>query len=392
MVNLQEIQQIKVFCREMLNRKLEILFISLLLFSFKIRAQLNNATLETFQHVDSTKSGKLSFQFESFSYIKNNEYFLKVADGYTLFGNIFAPKVLFQPAPNVQIEGGIFARKDFGNDAFTSIQPIFTIKIQRDSSQFLFGNLEGHLNHRLIEPMLNFERVILNRQETGLQYTRRKKNTFLDGWIDWQRMIYYGSDFKEEIFAGFSWSKKLYHGDKFSFSIPVQITFQHRGGQTTTDTGQVITNINTAIGIEAEWTIGKVVQKIRLQNYFVGYRQNSNYHPFFPEGSGVYLNLTAETKLLNLMISYWNSNGYLSDSGGDLYQSVGRTFKFTNAIEKYRNILIVRAMKDFKIMDNLYFTFRFEPYFDLNSKAFEHSESLFLAYRQIFGLGKIKKK
>ena len=389
-MNLQEFQQIKVFCHEMLNRKLQTTILFLLLFPFGMKAQLNNSALETFQLIDSTKSKQLSFQFESFSYIKNNEYFLKVADGYTLFGNIFTPKIIFQPAPNVQIEGGIFGRKDFGNTAFTSIQPVFTVKIQKDSSQFLFGNFEGHLNHHLIEPLLNFERVILNRQETGLQYTKRKKNTFFDSWIDWQKMIYNGSDFKEEIFAGLSWNKKIISKPNFHLSIPYQLTFQHRGGQTTKDTGQVITNINTAVGIEAEWKTKGFLQLIRIQNYFVGYRQNANYHPFFPDGSGVYLNLTAETKVLNLMISYWNSTGYQSDAGGDLYQSVGRTYNYGKVIEQYRNILIIRAMKDWKILDNLYLTFRFEPYFDFNNKGFEHSESLFLSYRQRFGLGKIR--
>jgi hypothetical protein len=389
-VNLQEFQQIKVFCREMLNRKSEILLIGLLLLSFNIKAQLDNKSLETFQHIDSTKSKQLSFQFESFSYIKNNEYFLKVADGYTLFGNIFAPKFTFQPAQNVQIEGGIFGRKDFGNNEFTSIQPIFTVKIQKDSSQFLFGNLEGHLNHRLIEPMLNFERVILNRQETGLQYIKRKKNTFFDTWIDWQKMIYNGSDFKEEFFAGISWNKKIIAKSNFYLSIPLQLTFQHQGGQTTRDTGQVITNINAAIGLETEWRMQGFIQKIRLQNYLVGYKQNANYNPYFKNGFGVYLNLTAETKVINLMFSYWKSSGFLSDAGGDLYQSVGRTFKHGNYIEKERNLLIIRAMKDWKIIDNLFLTFRFEPYFDLNNNAFEHSESLFLSYRQRFGLAKNK--
>lgn len=389
-MNLQDFQQIKVFCHEMLNRKLQITIICLLLSPLGLTAQLNNLTLETFQHLDSMRSRQLSFQFESFSFSKNNEYFLKVADGYTLFGHILSPKIYYQPAPHVQIEAGIFARKDFGNSAFTSVQPIFTVKIQKDSSQFLFGNLEGHLNHRLVEPMLNFESVILNRQETGLQYTKRKENTFFDAWIDWQKMIYHGSDFKEEIFAGFSWDKKLINRPRFSFSIPLQMTFQHRGGQTTTDTGQVITNINIAIGLEAEWQTIGFFQKIRFQHYFVGYRQNANYHPFFPNGSGAFINLTAETKIVNLMISYWNSVGYLSDAGGDLYQSVGRTFKYGKVVEKYRNILLLRAMKDWKIMNNLYLTFRFEPYFDFNNKGFEHAESLFLSYRKQFGLGKIK--
>lgn len=376
----------------MLNRKLQITIMCLLLLPFGMKAQLNNITLETFQHLDSTKSKQLSFQFESFSYIKNNEYFLKVADGYTLFGNIFSPKMVFQAAPNVQIEAGIFARKDFGNNAFTSIQPIFTVKIQKAYSQFLFGNLEGNLNHHLIEPMMNPERVILNRQEAGLQYTKRKRKTFFDSWIDWQKMIYNGSDFKEEIFAGLSWNKKLILKPNFYLSIPIQLTFQHRGGQTTKDTGQVITNINTAIGMEAEWQMKGFLQKIRIQNYFVGYRQNSNYHPFFPDGSGVYLNLTAESKFMNVMFSYWNSTGYMSDAGGDLYQSVGRTYNYGKVIERYRNILIIRMMKDWKIIDNLYLTFRFEPYFDFNNKDFEHSESLFLTYRQDFRLGSWKGK
>ena len=376
----------------MLNRKLQITIMCLLLLPYGMKAQLNNITLETFQHLDSTKSKQLSFQFESFSYIKNNEYFLKVADGYTLFGNIFSPKMVFQAAPNVQIEAGIFARKDFGNNAFTSIQPIFTVKIQKAYSQFLFGNLEGNLNHHLIEPMMNPERVILNRQEAGLQYTKRKRKTFFDSWIDWQKMIYNGSDFKEEIFAGLSWNKKLILKPNFYLSIPIQLTFQHRGGQTTKDTGQVITNINTAIGMEAEWQMKGFLQKIRIQNYFVGYRQNSNYHPFFPDGSGVYLNLTAESKFMNVMFSYWNSTGYMSDAGGDLYQSVGRTYNYGKVIERYRNILIIRMMKDWKIIDNLYLTFRFEPYFDFNNKDFEHSESLFLTYRQDFRLGSWKGK
>lgn len=377
----------------MLNRKSQITIMCLLLLPFGMKAQLNNTTLETFQHIDSTKSKQLSFEFQSFSFLKNNEYFLKIADGYTLFGNQLSPKLTYQPASNVRIEAGVFVWKDFGNDALTSVQPIFTVKIQKKSSQFLFGNLEGNLNHHLIEPMMNPERVILKRQEYGLQYTKRKTNTFFDSWIDWQKMIYSnGSNFKEQIFAGLSWNKKVIIKPNFYLSIPLQLTFQHYGGQQTTDTGQVVTNINTAIGVEAEWRMKGFFQAIRLQNYFVGYRQNSGYHPYFPGGSGLYMNLTAETKLINLMFSYWNSAGYLSDAGGDLYQSVGRTFEYGKAVEKYRNILIIRAMKDWKIIDNLYLTFRFEPYFDFNNATFEHSESLFLTYRQGFRLSSWKEK
>ncbi|MDZ7898245.1 MAG: hypothetical protein U5N85_09520 [Arcicella sp.] len=306
---------------------------------------------------------------------------MNIADGYTLFGNQFLPKISYQAAPHVIVETGVYAWKDFGNKDFSAIQPIFSIKIQKDSSQFIFGNLTGNFNHRLIEPLFNFERAILNRQESGIQYTRRKKNTFFDSWIDWQNMIYKDSNQKEEFLAGFVWNKKIIHKSNFDFSIPLQLTFKHRGGQITKDTTQVVTNINTAIGVEAEWRMKGFLQTIRTQNYWVGYRQNSNYHLYFPNGSGIYLNLTAETKWLNLMISYWKSSGYLSDTGGDLYQSVGRTFRNPNSIEKERKLLIIRLMKDCKIIDNLWLSIRFEPYFDLIKNEFEHSEGLYLTYQ-----------
>jgi hypothetical protein len=383
---LQNFKQIKVFCLEMSNRKKYISILCLFWVSLGAKAQLNNTNLETFSYIDSTNFKQFRFHFESFNFLKNNEYFLNIADGYTLFGNQFSPKISYQPAPHVIVETGVYAWKDFGNDAFSKIQPIFSIKIQKDSSQLIFGNLEGNLNHHLIEPLFNFERVILNRQESGIQYTRRKKNTFFDSWIDWQNMIYKNSNSKEEFFAGFSWNKKIINHPDFSFSIPIQVTFKHRGGQITRDTAQVITNINTAIGVEAEWRMKGFLRAIRMQNYWVGYQQNSNYHPYFPNGSGIYLNLNAETKAINLMLSYWKSSGYLSDTGGDLYQSVGRTFRNPNTVEKERKLLIIRLMKDWKIVDNLWLSLRFEPYFDLINHEFEHSEGLFLTYRQGFRL------
>jgi hypothetical protein len=370
----------------MSNRKKYISIWCFFWVSFGAKAQLNNTNLETFSYIDSTNSGRFQFHFESFNFLKNNEYFLKIADGYTLFGNQFLPQISYQSASHVIVETGVYAWKDFGNNVFSQIQPIFSIKIQKDSSQFIFGNLEGNLNHRLIEPLFNFERVILNRQESGIQYTRRKKNTFFDSWIDWQNMIYKDSNQKEEFLAGFVWNKKIIHKPNFDFSIPVQLTFKHRGGQITKDTAQVVTNVNTAIGVEAEWRMKGFLQTIRTQNYWVGYRQNSNYHPYFPNGSGIYLNLTAETKIANLMISYWKSSGFLSDAGGDLYQSVGRTFRYPNTIEKERNLLIIRLMKDWKIIDNLWLSLRFEPYFDLINHQFEHSEGLYLTYKQDFRL------
>jgi hypothetical protein len=370
----------------MSNRKKYISIWCFFWVSFGAKAQLNNTNFETFSYIDSTNSKRFQFHFESFNFLKNNEYFNNIADGYTLVGNQFLPKVSYQPSPHIIVETGVYAWKDFGNNVFSLVQPIFTIRVQKDSSQFIFGNLTGNLNHRLIEPLFNFERVILNRQESGIQYTRRKKNTFFDTWLDWEKMIYKGSEFKEEIFAGVNWNKKIISNRNFNFSIPVQMTIKHRGGQIDKDTSQVTTNLNLVLGIEAEWRTKGLLQTIRTQNYWLSYRQNASSYSFLPQGSSVYLNLTAETKIANFMISYWNTSGFNSDEGGDLYQSIGRVYRTPNIIEKERKLLIFRVMKDWKLLDNLLLSFRFEPYFDFINKKFEHSEGLYLMYRQSFKL------
>lgn len=370
----------------MLQRFLKLTSILVLCNAICVVAQQNNTTLETFRWIDVTKSKQLDFQFDSFSFLKNNEYFGNIADGYTLFGNQFSPKFIYHVAPNVTIEGGAYLWKDFGNEKFTTIQPIFSVRVQKDSSQFLFGNLEGNLNHHLVEPMLNFERVILNRQENGLQYTKRNAKTFFDSWIDWQSMIYKGSAFQEAIFAGFSWNKKIIRKPRLTVSLPLQMTFKHKGGQISTDSNQVVTNINTALGLEVDYTINGFLKNIKLQNYWLGFVHNAGNHPYFANGNGLYLNLSTQTRVLNLMVSYWKGNSYLSDTGGDLYQSVGNVYKNPNVIEKNRQLLIFRVMKDWKIIDNVALTFRFEPYLDLNNHTFEHAESLFLTYRQVFNI------
>ena len=84
------------------------------------------------------------------------------------------------------------------------------------------------------------------------------------------------------------------------------------------------------------------------------------------------------------MISYFYGNAYSSKFGGDLYQSINKNNE--TKTEKIRNLLIIKLYKDFKIINNLYLIARFEPYFNLKNGQFEHSEGLFISYKEVFGL------
>lgn len=355
--------------------------------NFSLFAQIDNQRLENHQSIDSTQFNRFHFVFESFSYLKNNEYFGNIADGYTLFGNSFSPKIQYYTTKNVVIEAGFFLRKDFGSEQIHSFQPTFTVKVQKDSLQFLFGNLDGNLNHRLIEPLFDFERTINNRLESGLQLKKIKKNTFFDLWIDWQKMIYRDSPFSEEITGGLNWEKKFKAFKNTQISLPIQLTLKHQGGQINSNKNEVGTIRNIALGVKISWKSpyqNSFLKSLETQNYWLDFSQNPLVLSNFKQVNGLYLNVLVKTKILDLMLSYWDAKTYQSQLGGRLFQSVGDVYRKPGLVTENRNLLIIRLMREWKLADSLWLTGRFEPYFDLGDQLFEHSEGLYLNYRQVF--------
>ena len=353
------------------------------------QAQLNNQIFEDRFAVSPSQSQRFRFQFNSLSFLKNTEYFNPIVKGRTLFGNQFNPKLVYQPSANVRIEAGVYAWKDFGNTKFSDIAPTFTVKIKKDSLQFLFGTLEGNLNHRLIEPLYNFDRFITHRLENGVQLLYAKPAFYLDGWIDWQQMIYDQSPFQEKIFAGVNTHLRLTQTENWKLNTVFQATIKHQGGQINTGGGPVSTSLNTALGIKLAWTNPTVsfLKGISTEHYWT-HLQTDNPDLVFKNGNGLYLNLTAHYKPFDLMLSYWNGASYVSPLGGDLYQSLSRDVSTPTYTEAKRNLLIVRFLKNWEVLPNLWMSFRFEPHYDFNNAIFEHAEGLYLVYKGDFGLGK----
>ena len=134
-----------------------------------------------------SSAGDLRLSLNSFTFFKDNEYFNKIVDGYTLFGTQLNPQLVYYPAKNLRLEAGVFLWKDFGNPQLQQVRPTYRATWTKDKHQFILGNIRAHLNHNYIEPLLNFERVMLNPLEEGLQYRYLGNRLFLDFWVDWQR-------------------------------------------------------------------------------------------------------------------------------------------------------------------------------------------------------------
>ena len=357
--------------------------------------QLDNRAFEQYLKVEPDDSSALYFGINALGFNKNNEYFNDIADGFTLFGYQFNPYLSYQPLSNFRFDVGLFLRKDFGTDDITEIAPTFSLKYKKHNYALIFGTLEGSVNHRLVEPLYDFEDVFVDRLENGIQFLYDDNRLKLDAWVDWQNMIFRGDDDQEEVTGGLS-ANYLIRDNGYKLSIPFQFLVFHRGGQIDLSDGPLVTIVNTSFGflLEKELSNADFFTHIKTENHYVWYNDFSPQKlQTFNNGNGWYFNFQVDTKIdLNLMVSYWRGDEFISINGGQLYPSISSTVKNANAVEEVRELLIFRFFHDIKISDHLYISSRFEPFYDLQNERFEFSHGLYVNYRPRFFLLKTRDK
>jgi hypothetical protein len=339
------------------------------------------------------EGGDVRLALNSFTFFKDNEYFNKIVEGYTLFGTQLNPQLVYYPTKDLRLEAGLFLWKDFGNPALQQVRPTFRATWTKGPHQFIVGNIRPHLNHNYVEPLFNFERVMLAPLEEGLQYRLRTSRAFLDVWVDWQRQQYRYSNFQEEIAGGLSSSFQLIGGNgaPWSVSIPLQFTATHHGGQIDTLDKPLQTLFNEAAGVELVHAVGSA--RLRLNAYALGFQDHSfvNQLPF-RNGTGYYLNGTLQTKYADVMLSYFEGRRFISPLGGDLYQGLSRSVTDPGYSEATRQLLLLRLMRDFRIDDAAALTVRLEPVYDLNARLLDFSLGVYLNFRQEWLLGNVGRR
>ncbi|TPE45026.1 hypothetical protein FJM65_06965 [Pontibacter mangrovi] len=349
--------------------------------------------------VQEQNANEVRMELQVLGFFRNNEYFNKIADGYTLFGYQLNPRLTYQPTGNVVVQAGVLLWKDFGAAGYEDIAPTFTIKVQQERWQLLFGTLEGNLGHGYIEPLYDFERLLLNRLENGVQYKLSTHRLRLDAWVDWVNLLYRGEDDQERIHGGATMAILLLErpgrenaADSLYLSLPLQFTAQHKGGQIDASDLPLTTVANAAVGLELEKKYNRrVLQRLYTRNYLVGFKDFSSVGQLpFEQGHGLYLNAGADTRYLNTMLSYWRGDGYISELGGKLFQSASTTFKHPDYLEEKRELLMLRLMKDIDLADGLDLVLRLEPLVDFHDPQLEFSSGLYLNFNTSFFLAKAK--
>ena len=341
-------------------------------------------------------AGELRVSLNAFTFFKDNEYFNKIVDGYTLFGTQLNPQLVYYPSKNLRLEAGVLLWKDFGNPQLKQVRPTYRATWTTGRHQFILGNIRPNLNHNYIEPLFNFERVMLNPLEEGLQYRYLGDKLFLDFWVDWQRQQYRYSNYQEEIAGGLSSSYRLTRPESaIQVTLPFQFTAIHHGGQIDTLDKPLQTLFNEAVGIEVRRSLSNsTIRALRFNGYVLSFQDNSptqGQNPF-KYGRGLYLNTTLETRYADVMLSYWQGSRFMAPLGGDLYQSASRTVSNPEFLDRQRNILLVRLLRDFRISDAAALTVRVEPLYDFNAQLLDFSFGVYLNFRQEWLLGNVGKR
>ena len=337
-------------------------------------------------------AGQLRLSLRAFTFFKDTEYFNKIVDGYTLFGTQLNPQLVYYPSNGLRLEAGVFLWKDFGNPVLRQVRPTFRATWTVNRHEFVLGNIRPNLGHQYIEPLFNFERVMLKPLEEGLQYRYLGRRLFADVWVDWLRQQYRYSNYQEEIAGGVSSRYHLTRPESaVQVAAPFQFTGQHHGGQIDTLRKPLQTLFNEAVGLEARTRLGNRRRALRLSGYVLGFQDHSFTDGQLPYkyGRGVYLNAALETRYADLMLSYWQGSRFVSPLGGDWYQSVSRTVSNPEFTDRNRRLLQLRLLRDFRVSDAAALTVRVEPVYDFNAQLLDFSFGVYLNFRQEWLLGNV---
>lgn len=349
--------------------------------------QLNNRVFEDRMALDPADSGKLFLGVNTMGFFKNNEYTQTLINGYTLFGYQFQPYLSYHLTPNIRIDAGGYFQKDFGNSDISTAAPIFSVKWKSSDFSVIFGTLEGSLNHRLIEPLYDFERVLNNRLETGVQFQWVRDGLFADAWFDWQYMQYWRDTRQEQFVGGLSLEKRVVRLGSGALYLPLQIVVRHTGGQLDVAGQPIQSVVNTAAGLSWIQPLTGWASEIALNGYYVYDKDITKTRQPYLDGDGVYVNASVTTHFgLEVMATYWQAREFISIQGGQIYQSIspqdGRTF------QPSPNLMMLRFLYNYKVADDLYLSLRYEPYYDLAFKSFQYSYGFYINYRARYFLAK----
>ena len=293
-------------------------------------AQSDPLILSDSTPLDGRDSNRLHLGVDITGFFKNNEYFSPVAKGETLPGIRFLPAVAYQVSDRFRMELGAY-NIYYSGDQYKEGTYVFAglhARLQYAFSpeiNLTLGNYRGGINHRLIEPLYRWEQQLTGRPESGVQFLYEGEKHFADVWVNWQRFIQHGDSVPEVLTFGVSGELELNrNSSQGRWSLPVQLTIHHRGGQVDVSEERMVVAGNLAAGISfrQDYT-GCFLRSLNYTLYLCGYYDklpDNSVRPY-RSGWGIYPVVRARSKDFMLQGGYWFAQRYYAFEGEPLFAS-----------------------------------------------------------------------
>lgn len=295
-----------------------------LLFSASFMLVAQESVFYTKDTLSNTPINKFGLHVYNHNFIKNNEYFNFIADGYTLLATQLHPQFVYQNSPELQFKAGVFVQKNFGESTIAHVLPTFSVHYRNKAHQLTFGNTVASNNHGMIEPLLASEKI-LSREliETGIRYQYTKSKWQLDLWLDWEHYIRPNDDFKEVFTLGFQTALPLLP----NLSLPVQWLTRHRGGQINKKfrDPRNITDIydlhNAAIGLQYKFHTSDY-DTWNLSSFWLWHGTDAPNAVYpFKRGNAFYATLAYRNRNFNAVLAYFRGSNFIPARGNEMFYS-----------------------------------------------------------------------
>lgn len=319
-----------------------------------VYSQYENSFFDHDKYEETLDSSHYQIHFDNLSYFRNAEYLSRVDKGSSYLGFHALPYVQFSINKKAQIYGGINLRYDFGNPQIKSIEPYFKFTYEDVlKHNIVFGSLNGTLQHKMIEPLYDYEKVITDRFEQGLQISKPGKYLSYDAWIDWHDMIYYDDPKNERFVAGYNVYLNPINSEKNKLSLNVQGLTVHSAGEIDLNSSPNSVEYNFAYGLEYTHFFNAHTN-LYLAGHAAFYEDRSNnLVNGIIDGVGQLGVLRLTHKDYQFVLNYWDSHQFQGPWGEQLYHSLGN--KNWPVAHDYRKMIGARVGYEVEIGKNFVF-------------------------------------
>jgi hypothetical protein len=315
--------------------------------------------------VDTTK-GQLSIHFNNSNFVKDNEYFNNIVEGYTLIGYWIEPTLSYNITSNTSVQAGISAVHFSGKNSFYKINPVFSFYHRFNPHISLLMGSIPYSQHQMPVPLLDPEKYYLHRVDDGAQILFQSKYFKADTWLSWDNFSYYGDSLQERITGGFSGKFFLVNSSNLNIEIPVYGIISHRGGQVNRPKQAIETLTNTGTGISCTlFDILKITPTI-----FYYKKLTSAPSQAFSEGWAFYPQIQLNFKSLIIESSWWHGQKFISPRGEKIYSLVST---YDTTIMKEQNIFINKIAYQHWLPYRVLLQASFESYYFFSGKLMDYN-------------------